>query len=946
MNLSEVQSLSELKRELLDHILIFENYAVDQSAFETSGKRGAGFIFEEIHAEEQTNYGFNIVAVPGERLVIKLTYDGNIYHDHIIAGIKGHLQQVMEQVVQNEDQSLNDITVLSEAERNRLLYEWNDTKAEYPNQTIHRLFEEQAEKTPELAAVVSGNDKLTYRELNEKSNQLARYLRDKGVKEDTIVAIMAERSPEMVVGIMGILKAGGAYLPIDPDYPEERIKYMLEDSGAAIILVDHKQDLGTLHQEAVELTGDFSSYPADNLELAGNTDSLAYIIYTSGSTGKPKGVMIRQRGLVNYITWAARVYVQGEQLDFALYSSIAFDLTVTSIFTPLISGNRVIVYHHSRDGEPLIRKVFRDQKAGIVKLTPSHLSLVKDMGASGSSIKRLIVGGEDLKTELAKEITERFHHNIEIYNEYGPTETVVGCMIYQYDAGRDRQVSVPIGKPTSNVQLYILDERQEVQPVGIAGELYISGDGVAKGYLNKPELTSEKFLPNPFLPGERMYRTGDLARMRPDGHIEYLGRIDHQVKIRGYRIELGEIEHQLLRHSDIKEAAVAAKTDQSNDQVLCAYVVSERDITQEDIKAFLVKELPEYMVPSYLLKLDELPLTPNGKVDLKALPEPDRSAGALLEYEPPRHELEEKMAAIWEDILNIELIGINANIFDIGANSLNIMSFVSRLYAELGFRVPFKDIFSKPTIKELSDFLKHAQDLLKDYTDDCMQLTRAEEGGKNLFCFPPAASMGIAYMGLAKYLKQHSVYSFNFIPSANRVRKYADIIKNIQGEGPYTIIGYSSGGILAFDVAKELNRQGYEVEDLIIIDSKYRTKAEKHQFTEEEYREEISKTFELEKYRDAEKLLSDYLVDLVMKSYVYIQNTVTTGAIDGHISYIKSSDNQRDENMMMWEKAASKTFTVVQGAGTHMQMISKSHPDILERNARLIHDIINKTVKI
>ncbi|MGO4964300.1 MULTISPECIES: bacitracin non-ribosomal peptide synthetase BacC [Bacillus] len=946
MNLSEVQSLSELKRELLDHILIFENYAVDQSAFETSGKRGAGFIFEEIHAEEQTNYGFNIVAVPGERLVIKLTYDGNIYHDHIIAGIKGHLQQVMEQVVQNEDQSLNDITVLSEAERNRLLYEWNDTRAEYPNQTIHRLFEEQAEKTPELAAVVSGNDKLTYRELNEKSNQLARYLRDKGVKEDTIVAIMAERSPEMMVGIMGILKAGGAYLPIDPDYPEERIKYMLEDSGAAIILVDHKQDLGTLHQEAVELTGDFSSYPADNLEPAGNTDSLAYIIYTSGSTGKPKGVMIRQRGLVNYITWAARVYVQGEQLDFALYSSIAFDLTVTSIFTPLISGNRVIVYQHSRDGEPLIRKVFRDQKAGIVKLTPSHLSLVKDMGASGSSIKRLIVGGEDLKTELAKEITERFHHNIEIYNEYGPTETVVGCMIYQYDAGRDRQVSVPIGKPASNVQLYILDERQEVQPVGIAGELYISGDGVAKGYLNKPELTSEKFLPNPFLPGERMYRTGDLARMRPDGHIEYLGRIDHQVKIRGYRIELGEIEHQLLRHSDIKEAAVAAKTDQSNDQVLCAYVVSERDITQEDIKAFLVKELPEYMVPSYLLKLDELPLTPNGKVDLKALPEPDRSAGALLEYEPPRHELEEKMAAIWEDILNIELIGINANIFDIGANSLNIMSFVSRLYAELGFRVPFKDIFSKPTIKELSDFLKHAQDLLKDYTDDCMQLTRAEEGGKNLFCFPPAASMGIAYMGLAKYLKQHSVYSFNFIPSANRVRKYADIIKNIQGEGPYTLIGYSSGGILAFDVAKELNRQGYEVEDLIIIDSKYRTKAEKHQFTEEEYREEISKTFELEKYRDAEKLLSDYLVDLVMKSYVYIQNTVTTGAIDGHISYIKSSDNQRDENMMMWEKAASKTFTVVQGAGTHMQMISKSHPDILERNARLIHDIINKTVKI
>nr|WP_309245933.1 non-ribosomal peptide synthase/polyketide synthase [Bacillus glycinifermentans] len=948
MNLSEVQSQSELKRDLLDHVMIFENYAIDQSAFEPDEK--TDFVYKEIHAEEQTNYGFNIVAIPGERLAVKFTYDGNVYHDQVINSMKKHLQHVLEQVVKNEDQTISEIKLLSEEERNMLLYRFNDTKADYPkDKTIHQLFEEQAEKTPELTAVVFGDDKLTYRELNEKSNQLARYLREKGVGPDTIVAIMAERSLEMMVGIMGILKSGGAYLPIDPEYPKERIEYMLDDSGAEIILVDKKTGAIGQRQEAVYLDGGFDSLSADRLEPAGDPDSLAYIIYTSGSTGKPKGTMIRQRGLVNYITWADQVYVQGEKLDFALYSSVAFDLTVTSIFTPLISGNKVIVYQHSDDGEPVIRKVFKDKKAGIVKLTPSHLSLVRDLDGSGSSIKRLIVGGEDLKSELAKEISGRFQSKIEIYNEYGPTETVVGCMIYQYDAERDRHVSVPIGKPGRNVQLYILDDQQEVQPIGIAGELYISGDGVAKGYLNKPELTAERFLPNPFLPGERMYRTGDLARLRPDGNIEFLGRIDHQVKILGYRIELGEIENRLLRHKDIKETAVAAKTDRSGIQYLCAYIVLEKgrtEISQAEIKEFLSKELPDYMVPSYLLTLDTLPLTPNGKVDLKALPEPDRNAAAETDYVPPASELEEKIAAVWEGILNIKPISISANLFDIGANSLHVMSFVSRLYTELGFRVPFKDIFAKPTIQKLADFLKNAQQLLKDYTDDCIQLSSTAENSKTLFCFPPAASMGIAYMGLAEHLDQYSVYSFNFIQSENRIEKYVNIIRNIQADGPYTLIGYSSGGVLAFDVAKELNRRGYEVEDLIIIDSRYRTEAEKDQFTEEEYRKEIYKTFDLEKYKDLEKLMSDYLVELIMKSYVYVQNTITSGTIDGDISYIKSVKEPRNDDFMMWKNATEKAFTVIQGAGEHMQMISKSHPDILEQNAKLIHGIVNKTVRI
>ncbi|SDC51878.1 non-ribosomal peptide synthetase [Shouchella lonarensis] len=701
MNLSEVQSLSKLKRELLDHILVFEEYAVDQNGFE-GDKRYAGFISKETHVEEQPSYGFNILVFPGNHLVIKLIYNGNIYHDYIIACIKGHVQQVIEQVVQNEAQLLNDITILSEGERNNMLYKWNDTKAEYPrDKTIHQLFEEQSEKTPELAAVVCGNDKLSYREFNAKSNQLAGYLRERGVKADTIVAVMAERSPEMIIAIMGILKAGGAYLPIDPNYPEERIKYMFQDSGVEIILVDSGKKTSRFPLEVIQLNGDFSSFPADNLEPISGVDSLAYIIYTSGSTGKPKGVMITQRGLVNYIMWADHVYVRDEQLDFAFYSSIAFDLTITSIFTPLVSGNRVIVYQDTDDGEPLIRKVFRDKQAGVVKLTPSHLRLVKDMCASGSSIKRLIVGGEDLKTELAKEITAEFDGKIEIYNEYGPTEAVVGCMVYQYDVGRDLQSSVPIGKPAHNVHIYILNDRQELQPVGVAGELYISGDGVAKGYLNKPGLTSERFLPNPFFLGETMYRTGDIARMRPDGNIDFIGRKDDQVKVRGFRIEIGEVENKMRDISGIKDTVTIIKNDANDNQSIISYFIGE--LSSDQVKKYLGDVLPSYMIPSQCVKVDDFPLTSNGKVDREKLA--SISNETVFNYVSPTNYTEEKLVGIWNECFGTDVIGITDNFFDLGGHSLIATQICTRIYENFKTDIKISDILKAKRIDSLASLI-------------------------------------------------------------------------------------------------------------------------------------------------------------------------------------------------------------------------------------------------
>ncbi|CAN2255432.1 hypothetical protein STZ1_70082 [Bacillus subtilis] len=936
LNLSDVQSLSELKRDLIDHVMIFENYALDDKALD-QGENELGFVFHELKGNEATNYGLTVVAVPGEQLILKFAYDGNVYLETIIENLGIHLTRLMEQAAEDEHKKIGDLQLLSNEEKDRILSEFNQTETDYPkDKTIQQLFMEQADRTPEQMAVVCGHETLTYRELNERSNQIARLLLQKGVQPETIVGIMADRSPEMIAGMIGILKSGAAYLPIDPEYPERRIKYLLEDSKTNLILTNRDDSL-KYNVETVFLNGDFDRYSIENIDVNRNPLKYAYVIYTSGSTGKPKGTMITQKGLVNYIYWANKTYVKGDALDFALYSSISFDLTVTSIFTPLISGNKIVVYGND-ENEPLIRKVFKDKKAGIVKLTPSHLSLIKDLDNSSSSIKRLIIGGEDLKSDLALKISESFNHDIEIYNEYGPTEATVGCMIYKYDTQRDKATSIPIGRPADNVQIYILNDKQEILPIGVVGELYISGDGLADGYLNKPDLTNERFILN--TAGQRMYRTGDLARKLPDGNIEFLGRIDHQVKIRGYRIELGEIEKEIEKSGKVKENVVVAKADGDN-QYLCAYVTLKNGAEIAEVRNFLSCELPEYMVPSAFVALEEIPLTTNGKIDINALPDRHDVPDSRNCYEAPSNDLENMLTTIWEEILDIKNISVNTNLFEIGANSLNVMTFVSKLYSKMNFRIPFKDVFHKPTIRSLSVFLENAKNLLKDYTEDCIQLTNSTISDKKLFCFPPAASLGIAYMGLAEHLERYSVYSFNFIKSENRIKQYVNIIKEYQPEGPYTLVGYSAGGVLAFDVAKELNRQGHEVEDLILIDSTYRTDAEENLLTEEEYKKELYDKFDLEKYKDLEKLASDYLIELIMKSYIYVQGAVTDGSISGNISYIESVKEKRDENMMLWARATTKKFRLIQGFGSHMEMLSNLNPEALKKNAKIIDEVIS-----
>jgi amino acid adenylation domain-containing protein len=479
---------------------------------------------------------------------ITIEYNNLLYNEDSIIRLKNQFNKVLHALLSNPNQKVSEVDIFEENERVHLLDLFNDTLSKYPKEKlIHEIFEDVTSKTPNCTSITFENKSITYNELNKKANQLARLLRQKGVKKDTIVGIMVDRSFEMIIGILGVLKAGGAYLPIDINSPENRIKLMIEDSQINIILTT-SSNKKEYHPEKIILLDHEETYSNEstNLEKISDSNSLAYLIYTSGTTGKPKGTLITHKNIVNYIDWASKTYLQGESMNFPLYTSISFDMTVTSIFTPLLTGNSIIIYPGS-DKDVLIERVVDDVRIGVIKATPSHLKLIRSkLIRSDTNIKRIIVGGEQLDTSLAKDIFENFNHKVEIYNEYGPTEATVGCMIYKYDYQNDSRTAVPIGKPIQNTQIYLLDKQLKPVPSGIEGELYIGGEGLASGYLFKPELTAEKFVDHVFKNGEKLYKTGDKAIFLPDGNIEYKGRFDQQIKIRGHRIELEEIENKIL----------------------------------------------------------------------------------------------------------------------------------------------------------------------------------------------------------------------------------------------------------------------------------------------------------------------------------------------------------------------------------------------------------------
>ena len=639
----------------------------------------------------------------GGRLYAALTYATDLFEARTVERMARHWQNLLRGMLENPQASVDSLPMLDAEERYQLLEGWNATAAEYPLQRgVHRLFEEQVERTPTAPALAFGEERLDYAELNRRANRLAHALIERGVGADRLVGVAMERSIEMVVALMAILKAGGAYVPVDPEYPEERQAYMLEDSGVQLLLSQSHLKLplaqGVQRIDLDQADAWLENHAENNPGIELNGENLAYVIYTSGSTGKPKGAGNRHSALSNRLCWMQQAYGLGVGDTVLQKTPFSFDVSVWEFFWPLMSGARLVVAAPGdhRDPAKLVELINREG-VDTLHFVPSMLQafLQDEDVASCTSLKRIVCSGEALPADAQQQVFAKLPQ-AGLYNLYGPTEAAIDVTHWTcVEEGKD---AVPIGRPIANLACYILDGNLEPVPVGVLGELYLAGRGLARGYHQRPGLTAERFVASPFVAGERMYRTGDLARYRADGVIEYAGRIDHQVKLRGLRIELGEIEARLLEHPWVREAAVLAVDGKQ----LVGYVVleSEGGDWREALAAHLAKSLPEYMVPAQWLALERMPLSPNGKLDRKALPAPEVSV-AQAGYSAPRNAVERTLAEIWQDLLGVERVGLDDNFFSLGGDSIVSIQVVSRA-RQAGLQLSPRDLFQHQNIRSLA----------------------------------------------------------------------------------------------------------------------------------------------------------------------------------------------------------------------------------------------------
>jgi tyrocidine synthetase-3 len=708
-SLSEIKNASKItaRNELFETLVIIENYPLDVNKLKDSG----GLQIKSYSIVESTNYPLTVTIKLFGKVEICFGYYPDIVDSKLMDSISDQFIHLLEETVKNPQKEINSISIVSSEEKKLILTNFNNTFAKYPKEkSICQLFEEQVKLTPDKIAIKIDENSLTYSELNKQSNQIARLLKAQNIQNGSFVGILLDRSCEMIVSIIAVLKAGGAYLPIDPEYPEERIRYMIEDSGAQIVLTQQKNysklTSSSLHDNFIDIYNiDLSHYETSNLELNITSDSLAYVIYTSGSTGNPKGVLIDHKNVLNFVTGVANIIDFSVNKTILCLTTISFDIFVLETILPLLKGLSIEIADElvQRDAS-LLHNLLANKEVDMLQMTPSRLKLLMNYDSNLSmleNINDLMLGGEALPEELFFELRKKYKGKI--YNMYGPTETTVWSTIKDLTL----ENKVTIGRPIANTQVLILNKDGIIQPVGVVGEICIAGDGLSRGYYNNETLTLEKFVYNTDL-NKKIYKTGDLGKWLPDGDIQCLGRIDFQVKIRGYRIELEEIEKRLEQHSEITTAVVIAKEDKYGIYYLCAYYVSEGIIEQEKLVRFLAQSLPDYMIPSFFVRLDEIPLTPNGKTDRNALPEPERVQNQTIIQ--PKNQTEEKMRHIWSRMLGIAELSISTetDFFSIGGHSLNATSLIAQINKLFNVQLPMKQLFETPNIKELSAFVDNS----------------------------------------------------------------------------------------------------------------------------------------------------------------------------------------------------------------------------------------------
>ncbi len=711
-------------------------------------------------------------------------------------------------------------------EQSRVLNEWNATKMDYPREACaHHLFEEQVRRVPENIAASFEDQHLTYAELNERANQLATYLSSLGVGPEVLVGICLERSLDMLIALLGTLKAGGAYVPLDPAYPKDRISFVLEDSQVKVLLT---QDRLTTHlpQTTARVVCLDKDWPAILLAVASQTPvdvrsgNLAYVLYTSGSTGKPKGVQIEHRNLVNFLCTMLRCPGMNEHDVLLAVTTISFDIAGLEMYLPLTAGARVVIASRqtTTDGMQLMSTLNRCGGT-MMQATPATWRLLLDAGWEGNPRLKILCGGEALPRDLAQQLLPRC---ASLWNMYGPTETTIWSSIYRVEG--ECGPLPPIGRPIGNTQMYILDAERKPVAVDVEGELYIGGDGLARGYLKRPELTAERFVLDPFAtaPGARMYRTGDLARFLPDGNIIFLGRTDHQIKIRGFRIELGEIEAALAQHSAIRQCVVVAQEHSSGEKRLIAYLVAREGALPpaRQLKEFLRQTLPDYMLPAGYVSLSTLPLTPNGKVDRRALPPPSADDVTVDDdYVAPRSPTEARLAKLWEETLGIRPIGVTTNFFELGASSLAAARLFTRISREFKKDIPLSLLYEAPTIECLAQDLQSGEHVERWRS---LVAIRPQGNKSPLFCVHGGGGGVLFTRNLVRHLnpdqpfyglQSEAVHGYRL---SNRqieemAARYISEILSIQPRGPYFLAGYCFGGIVAFEMACQLEAKGQRV---------------------------------------------------------------------------------------------------------------------------------------
>ena len=659
---------------------------------------------EEKHATAKFDLSLHLMMSDGG-LQVGFEYATDLFDAGTIRRMAAQWRRLLEGIVADPDRRVSGLALLDEAERRQVLVDWNQTQMPCARQRcVQELFAEQVRRSPEATALEDGEASLTYAELEKRASQVAHHLRGMGVGPDVIVGLCIERSIEMVVGLLGILKAGGAYLPLDPDTPAARLSYMLEDAGVTALVT--RQGIGTQQRIDTSWEQILQGESIAPLPLS-DPEHLAYVIYTSGSTGRPKGVMVSHRGVVNYLSWARSAYPSSGSGRVPINTSVSFDATVTSLLLPLMSGGSLWLL--MQDGQELLnlgKALCAGEKLALIKLTPTQLQELQQacgplLGAA--AVDAMVIGGEALTGAHVEPWREQAP-GIRLINEYGPTETVVGCVVHEVNQESAREGAIPIGRPIANTKVYVLDEQMEPVPVGVGGELYIGGAGLARGYLKRPGLTAQRFVANPYGErGSRLYRTGDRVRYHPDGELEYLGRLDQQVKVRGFRIELGEVESALLSHPRVSQAVVLARDGEGGQSQLVAYVVaSGAVVTNADLREHLQRTLPEYMVPGLFVSLSSLPQTAHGKIDRRALPAPDPTSELQQRYVPPRTPTEQALASIWAEVLRLEKVGAQHNFFELGGHSLLAMRAAARIREVFAVELPLRVLFEEPTVRGLA----------------------------------------------------------------------------------------------------------------------------------------------------------------------------------------------------------------------------------------------------